>query len=90
MDLIHTFNLELVFLVLSINRNFLTFEDNLKYKNNLLFVTCYNFGTATTPSLGLDIEIDEMFAVSCKMLLAFHPKLNQVRIIIEKRFGHML
>ena len=66
------------------NRNLVTFQDNLKCKNNLLFVAYCNFETRTTPKLGFDAESDKKFAVSYVIIFPFHPKQNPERIIIQR------
>ena len=71
-------------------RNLLTFEENLKFKRDVPLTAYIDFETTATTDDCLDPESNKMNVVSYVIILAFHPKLNVPRIIIERSFGHSL
>ena len=71
-------------------RNLLTFEENLKFKRDVPLTAYIDFETTATTDDCLDPESNKMNVVSYVIILAFHPKLNLPRIIIERSFGHSL
>ena len=68
----------------------MTFEDNLKYRDDVPFVAYCNSETTTTSGAALDWKNTEMFAISYVIIFAFHPDVNLDRIIIERSFAHSL
>ena len=71
-------------------RNLLTFEENLKFKRDVPLTAYIDFETTAPTDDYLDRESNKMNVVSYVIILAFHPKLNLPRIIIERSFGHSL
>ena len=71
-------------------RNLLTFEENIKLKRDVPLTTYVDFETTAPTDCCLDPESNKMNAVSYVIILAFHPKLQLPRIIIERSFGHPL
>ena len=71
-------------------RNLLTFEENLKFKRDVPLTTYIDFETTAPTDCCLDPESNKMNVVSYVIILAFHPKLQLPRIIIERSFGHCL
>ena len=71
-------------------RNLLTFEENLKFKRDVPLTTYIDFETTAPTDCCLDPESNKMNVVSYVIILAFHPKLQLPRIIIERSFGHSL
>ena len=71
-------------------RNLLTFEENLKFKRDVPLTTYIDFETTAPTDCCLDPESNKMNVVSYVIILAFHPKLELPRIIIERSFGHSL
>ena len=71
-------------------RNLLTFEENLKFKRDVPLTTYIDFETTAPTDCCLDLESNKMNVVSYVIILAFHPKLQLPRIIIERSFGHSL
>ena len=69
-------------------RNLLTFEENLKFKRDVPLTTYIDFETTAPTDDYLDPESNKMNVISYVIILAFHPKLNLPRIIIERSFGH--
>ena len=68
-------------------RNLLTFEQNLKFKRDVPLTAYIDFETTAPTDDYLDPECNKMNVVSYVTILAFHPKLNLPRIIIERSFG---
>ena len=71
-------------------RNLLTFEENLKFKRDVPLTTYIDFETTAPTDCCLDPESNKMNVISYVIILAFHPKLQLPRIIIERSFGHSL
>ena len=71
-------------------RNLLTFEENIKFKRDVPLTTYIDFETTAPTDCCLDPESNKMNVVSYVIILAFHPKLQLPRIIIERSFGHSL
>ena len=71
-------------------RNLLTFEENLKFKRDVPLTSYIDFETTAPTDCCLDPESNKMNVVSYVIILAFHPKLQLPRIIIERSFGHSL
>ena len=71
-------------------RNLLTFEENIKFKRDVPLTTYINFETTAPTDCCLDPESNKMNVISYVIILAFHPKLQLPRIIIERSFGHSL
>ena len=71
-------------------RNLLTFEENMKFKRDVPLTTYIDFETTAPTDCCLDPESNKMNVVSYVIILAFHPKLQLPRIIIERSFGHSL
>ena len=71
-------------------RNLLTFEENIKFKRDVPLTTYIDFETTAPTDCCLDPESDKMNVVSYVIILAFHPKQQLPRIIIERSFGHSL
>ena len=71
-------------------RNLLTFEENLKFKRDVPLTTYIDFETTAPTDCSLDPESNKMNVISYVIILAFHPKLQLPRIIIERSFGHSL
>ena len=77
---IHNFN----------NQNLISCQDNFNVKGDVLFVVYFDFETTTSTFNFLDPEQQKMFVVWYVMIVAFHPKLNLDRIIIQRSFAHSL
>ena len=71
-------------------RNLLTFEENIKFKRDVPLTTYIDFETTAPTDCCLDPESNKMNVVSYVIILAFHPKLQLPRIVIERSFGHSL
>ena len=69
-------------------RNLLTYEENIKFKRDVPLTTYIDFETTAASDDYLDPECNKMNVVSYVIILAFHPKLELPRIIIERSFGH--
>ena len=74
-----------------IMQNFLTFDENLKYKGDVSLVAYIDFErTAPTDQRWIDPENRKMLAVSYVIIFAFHPDLHIECVIIEHSFGNTL
>ena len=71
-------------------RNLLSFEENLKFKRDVPLTTYIDFETTAPTDCCLDPESNKMNVISYVIILAFHPKLQLPRVIIERSFGHSL
>ena len=71
-------------------RNLLTFEENIKFKRDVPLTTYIDFETTAPTDCCLDPESNKMNVISYVIIVAFHPKLQLPRIIIERSFGHSL
>ena len=71
-------------------RNLLTYEENIKLKRDVPLTAYIDFETTAPTDCCLDPESNKMNVVSYVIILAFHPKLQLPRIIIERSFGHPL
>ena len=69
-------------------QSLLTFEENLKYKGDILLVAYIDFEITAPTDDCLDPENRKMFAVSYVIISAFHPDLDIDRVIIERSSGH--
>ena len=69
------------------NQCLISYQDNLQNKGNVPFTIYFDFETAPTDN-SLDPEQKKMFAVSCVMIVSFHPSLKLDRIIIYRSFAH--
>ena len=65
----------------------LTFEEKLKYKEDIPLVAYIVFETLAPTDEYLDLENRKMFAISYVIIFAFHPDLDIDRVIIECSFG---
>ena len=72
------------------NQNLISYQDNFNAKGDVPFVVYFDFETAAPTFNFLDPEQQKMFVVSYIMVVAFHPKLNLDRIIIQRGFAHSL
>ena len=67
----------------------LTFEENLKYKGDLLMTIYFDFETTAPSDTYYDPEQKEMFVVSYITIIAFHQKLIGLnRVICERSLGY--
>ena len=64
-------------------RTLLTFEENLRYKCDILMTAYISFETTAPTDDCLDPENRKMFAVSYVIIFAFHPDWQLDRVIIE-------
>ena len=71
-------------------QNLITFEENLKLKRDVPLTAYIDFETTAPTDDYLDPECNKMNVVSYVIILAFHPKLNLPRLIIERSFAHSL
>ena len=72
------------------NQNLICYQDNFNAKGDVLFVIYFDFET-TAPTFNFaDPEQKKKFVVSYLMIVAFHPKLNLDRIIIQRSYAHSL
>ena len=71
-------------------RNLLTFEENVKFKRDVPLTTYIDFETTAPTDCCLDPESNKMDVVSYVIILAFQPKLQLPRVIIQRSFGHSL
>ena len=69
-------------------QNLLTFEENLKFKQDIPLTAYIDFETTAPTDDCLDPQTRKMKAVSYVIIFAFHPDLKLNRIIIERSFGH--
>lgn len=67
------------------NKNLLTFEENLKYRGDLPFVTYCDFETTRTSRVMYNPEDHKMFPVSYVIIFALHPDLPLKRVIVQRR-----
>ena len=68
------------------NQNLISYQDNFNAKGDVPFVVYFEFeNTSPTFNFG-DPEQNKMFVVSYVMIVAFHPKLDLDRIIIQRSF----
>ena len=72
------------------NQDLVSFEDNFVYKGDLPVVAYIDFETTTPTDACFDPEQKQMFVVSYIIILAFHPKLNIDRVIVQRSVGHSL
>ena len=72
------------------NQNLISYQDNFNGKVDVPFVVYFDFETTAPTFNFLDPEQQKMFVVSYVMVVAFHPKLNLDRIIIQRSFAHSL
>ena len=66
----------------------ITFEENLKYKSDILLTAYIDFETTVPTDDCLDPENAIMFAVSYVIIFTFHPELEIDKVIVERSFGH--
>ena len=71
-------------------QSLVAFEDNKKYKGDLLLTACIDFETTALTDSCLNPEDRNMFPVSYVIILAFHPHLEYGHIITEKCYGQSL
>ena len=72
------------------NKNLISFEDNFNSKGDLSFAIYFYFETTATTNNIFDPEQKKMFFVSYVLTVAFHPKLNLKKIMIQRSFEHLL
>ena len=72
------------------NKNLISFEDNFNSNGDLSFAMCFYFETTATANNIFDPEQKKMFFVSYVLIVAFRPKLNLKKIMIQRSFGHLL
>ena len=72
------------------NQNLISYQDNFNAKVDVPFIVYFDFETTAPTFNFLDPEQQKMFVVSYIMVVAFHPKLNLDRIIIQRGFAHSL
>ena len=78
-------------IVYSFNKqNLVTFEDNIGCKGDLPAIVYIDFETTASTDNCIDPEQISMFFVSYVIIVAFHPKLQMDRVIIQCSFGHSL
>lgn len=66
------------------NQNFITFEGNSYFKDNILFAAYCDFETSCSKTGSADIGTDEMYLISYAPKFAFYHKLNRNRIIVKR------
>ena len=72
------------------NQNLMSYQNNVNAKGDVSFVIYFDFET-TAPTFNFaDQEQKKMFVVSYVMIVAFHPKLNLDREIIQRSYAHYL
>ena len=71
-------------------QNILTFEENLKHKQDIPLTAYIDFETTAPTDKMFDPESCKMKAVSYAIIFAFHPSFDFKRVIIERSFGHSL
>ena len=69
-------------------QSLITFEKNLKCKNDTPLITNIDFKTTASTDGCLDPENPKMFAVSYVISFTFHPELEIDKVIIERSSGH--
>ena len=72
------------------NQNLISYQDKFNAKGDVPFVVYFDFETTAPTFNSSDPEQQKMFVVSYVMIVAFHPKLNLDRIIIQRSFAHSL
>ena len=70
------------------NQNLTSYQDNFNAKGDVPLLVYFDF--ETTALTFSDPEQQKMLVVSYVMIVAFHPKLNLDRIIIQRSFSHSL
>ena len=68
-------------------QSLVTFEENLKYKEDVALTAYIYFKITVSTDKCLDPESKKMFVVSYVIIFGFHPELNIDRVIIERSFG---
>ena len=72
-------------------KSLLMFEENLKFKGDILLVAYIDFETTTPTDTCLDHKNKNLYVVLYVIVFAFHPHLMQInRVIIKRSFGHSL
>ena len=71
-------------------QNIVTFEENLKYMEDLPFSAYADFETTAPAADYLCPENNKMFAVSYSIVFAWHPKLNLPRQCVIRGFNHSI
>ena len=79
-DIIYNFN----------DKNFITFEDNLKSKGDIPMAIYFDIEAAAPTDNCFDPEQKKMFVMSYVMNVAFHPHLKLRKIIGQRSYGHTL
>ena len=70
-------------------QNLVSFEGNFGYKGDLPVVAYIDFETTAPTDTCFDPEQKQMFVVSY-VIIAFHPKLNIDKMIVQRSVGHSL
>ena len=71
-------------------QNVVTFEDNIKYQDDINLCAYADFETSAPADDCLNPENKIMFAVSYAIVFAWHPKLNLERQMVVRRYNHSL
>ena len=71
-------------------QNFVTFEDNLSYKDDIPYCVYADFETSAPTDDCLDPENRVMFAVFYALVFAWNPKLKLDTQIVDRGFNHSL
>ena len=72
------------------NQNLISYQDNFNGKGDVYFVAYFDFETTAPTFIFEDPEQKKMFVVLYVMIVAFHPKLNLDRILIQRSYPHSL
>ena len=68
----------------------MSFKDSFGYKGDLPVVAYIDFETTAPTDACFDPEQKQMFVVSYVIILAFHPKSNIDRVIVQRSVSHSL
>ena len=70
-------------------QSLITFEENLKYKNDIPLSPYIDFETTALRETTVQIlKMRKMFVVSYVIILTFYPELEIHKVISERSFGH--
>ena len=72
------------------SKNLITFEDDFKSKGDIPMAMYFDFETTGPTDNCFDPEQKKMFFTSYVLIVAFHPRLNLRKVIVQKSYGHSL
>ena len=72
------------------NQNLISYRGNFHTKRDIPFIIYFHFETTAPTDYCLDPEQKKIFVVSYVMIVAFHPELEQDRIVIQRSYSHSI